>query len=655
MDARILDGLNDPQRQAVLHREGPLLVLAGAGTGKTRVITHRIAALIDAGVRADEILSVTFTNKAAREMRSRTRALLGSGRDRPRLATFHKLCLEILREDIPQLGYPRRFTIADQGDQTSLARAALKEIRVPEKQLKADQLLWTISAWKTAGIKPDRAAASADDDREQLAAMGYRRYQRKLKAQATVDFDDILVLTAELFDRFPDVLARQAERFAYIQVDEYQDTSPLQFEIVSKLAAGHENIAVVGDDDQSIYGWRGADVTHILKFPHQYPGAQVVRLEDNYRCTGPILEAANVLVANNRDRHRKTLRAAKRSTEQVHFRQFPDEVTEAQEIVREIRFLHEAKHIPLREFAILFRTNEQPRPFEAELRRVRLRYVLLGAKSFFDRREVKDVLAYLSAAHNPKDETSLLRIINRPARGLGEKTVQTVLSRSVQDDCSLWEAADRSLTDSQIGPRESAAFERFRELMGRLASITGDRGLSLAKRVAKVIEEVEYAGELEKTYPEPEHRAARQAMLDALLQTADDFDRDASRPSMGSFLRTVALDGREMADDRESKAGEDAIKLMTLHSAKGLEFPRVYLVGLEEGILPHKRSIETGTVDEERRLAYVGVTRAMDRLVVSFAAARKKWGKMRPGKPSRFLREMTQKPQPDPASDEATS
>ena len=639
-DSRILDGLNAPQREAVLHEDGPLLVLAGAGTGKTRVITHRIAYLIERGVPAEQILSVTFTNKAAKEMRSRTRSLLGGRRAKPMLATFHKLCLDILRDDIPHLGYPKRFTIADQGDQVSIARAALREIRVPDKQLKPDDLVRIVSGWKTAGIQPDRAAAAADDDREQLAAMGYRRYQQKLKATATVDFDDILVLTSRLFREFPGVLAKHQERFRYLQVDEYQDTAALQFDLVSQLAAPHRNLAVVGDDDQSIYGWRGADVSHILKFPVQYPDARVVRLEDNYRCTSPILDAANRLVARNTDRHKKTLRAAKRSTDEVAFREYPDENAEAMEIAREIRFWHEAKGVPLGEFAILFRTNEQPRAFEAELRRVRLRYVLLGAKSFFDRREVKDVLAYLQAANNKKDEQSVLRIINRPARGLGDKTVQTVLERSVRDESSLWDAVEASLAESQIAPREAAAFERFRTLIGDIREITEDRGLPLARRIERVIAAIDYQSELEKTYPDPEQRAAREGMLEALKQTAADFDANATRPTMGSFLRTVALDGREMSDDREQLASEDAIKLMTLHSAKGLEFPRVYLVGLEEGILPHKRSVETGTVDEERRLAYVGVTRAMERLTVSFAAARKKWGKMRPGRPSRFIREM---------------
>ena len=644
MPSAILHGLNPPQRSAVAHGDGPLLVLAGAGTGKTRVITHRIAQLIADGVPAESILSVTFTNKAAKEMRQRTRQLLGeqglSRRAKPVLQTFHKLCLDVLREDIVHLGYPRRFTIADQGDQMSLARAALREIRVPEKLLKADQLLWEISAWKTAGIKPDRAAASVDDDRQQLAAMGYRRYQQKLKTTATVDFDDILVLTDELFRTHPETLAKHQERFRFIQVDEYQDTSALQFEIVSALAAPHRNLAVVGDDDQSIYGWRGADVSHILRFPIQYDDAAVVRLEDNYRCTAPILDAANRLVARNADRHKKTLRAAKASTDEVSFREYPDEATEAMEIAREIRFWHEAKGVPLADFAILFRTNEQPRPFEAELRKAKLRYVLLGAKSFFERREVKDVLAYLQAANNTKDEASLLRIINRPARGLGDKTVQTVLERSVRDDCSLWDAVQVSLDESQIAPREAAAFERFRELMGQLRDVVEDRSLRLSKRIESVIAAIDYESELEKTYTDPEQRAARRGMLEQLKSTADDFDSGSGSATMGAFLRTVALDGRELSDDRDQMAKEDAIRMMTLHSAKGLEFPRVYLVGLEEGILPHRRSIETGTIDEERRLAYVGVTRAMDRLTVSFAAARKKWGKMRKSLPSRFLAEM---------------
>ena len=636
-----LSGLNEPQRTAVQTVEGPLLVLAGAGTGKTRVITTRMAYLIDRGVKPDSILSVTFTNKAAKEMGERTHALLGKrAKEKPWISTFHSLCVRVLREHIELLGYPRRFTICDRGDQEGAAREALREIRIGDGQIKPGDLVNEISTWKSAGVSADRASAVAETDRDLVAAMGYRRYQSKLQAAGAVDFDDLLLLTDKLLREHDDVREQLQRRFRFVQIDEYQDTNGIQFRLVQRLVEKSRNVCVVGDDDQSIYAWRGADVSHILSFPRHYPDATVVRLEDNYRCTGRILSAANTLVARNTGRHKKTLRAAKPDGQPVDVREYTDEAAEAMEVVREIRYWNDVGGVPLRDFAILFRTNEQPRVFEQELRQAKLPYVLLGSQSFFDRREVKDVLSYLKAIMNPRDDMSLLRIINRPARGLGEKSVRAVLDRAVKDGRVFWDAVDAVASDRQISPGARSAFRDFHHLLQRLRA-ESESG-SLEQFVRSLVARIGYEDQLAKDYTEPTQLQARLGAMEQLYEAVADYERDNPRPSLDGFLESTTLDAPEKASDKEEAAKQNAVKLMTLHSAKGLEFPRVFLVGLEEGILPHKRSVEMGgaAIEEERRLAYVGITRAQDTLVISRAAARKKWGKMRPGKPSRFLREL---------------
>ena len=402
------DGLNPSQRDAVLTMQGPLLVRAGAGTGKTRVITMRMAELIRRGVPPDRILSVTFTNKAAKEMQERTQSLLGRRmKTKPSISTFHAYCVRVLRDEIEALGYPSQFVIYDRGDQESAARKALRDIKVPDTALRPGDLLAQISRWKTAGVRPDEAGQFIDDDRGYLAAAGYRRYQASLRAAGSVDFDDLLMLTIQLFEEYPEVLERQQDRFEFVQIDEYQDTNELQFRIISDLVRPHRNLCVVGDDDQSIYGWRGAEIKHILGFQQQFPGAKVVRLQDNYRCTTQIIDVANKLVKCNRGRHEKTLVAHKTGSD-VLFKPYPDEQAEAEGVVRDINYLTTQLNIPPADIAILFRTNEQPRIFESELRRLRVPYTLIGGQSFFDRREVRDVLAFMKVLSNPHDEVSLL-------------------------------------------------------------------------------------------------------------------------------------------------------------------------------------------------------------------------------------------------------
>ncbi|RLS58601.1 MAG: AAA family ATPase [Planctomycetota bacterium] len=645
--------LNEAQREAVTTLSGPLLVLAGAGTGKTRVITYRMAELIRSGVRPERILSVTFTNKAAKEMLERTKHLLGGLKQRPWISTFHSLCVNVLRSDIEVLGYPAQFTILDRGDQESIGRSVLRDIRVAESSLKPSDLLSIISKWKSVGIRPDRAKDAAEDDKEFLAAMAYRKYQARLKSTGGVDFDDLLLLTNELFNNHPEILARHQRRFDHVQVDEYQDTNGTQFELIEALVREHQNLCVVGDDDQSIYGWRGAEVRHILGFGQYFPGSKTVRLEENYRCTDAILEMANELVRHNRQRHKKTLRATKKAREDVRFKEFEDEQIEAEMVVREIKFYIQQKGVPARDFCILFRTNEQPRVFEQELRRAGVPYLLMGSQSFYDRKEVKDILCYLRVLASPVDEAALLRVINTPPRGIGEASVEKVLTRAVHSGRSFFETVPIALQEGEITVKAAGAMQAFQEKLHRFRQRFEEQPRAMVELTREMIESFDYHAEIERQYKEPHQQLARQASLDEFINSIGQYLERTPEPDLAEYLSTVALEGREDEPDKEKQAQEDAVKLMTLHSAKGLEFPRVYMVGLEEGILPHKRSVD-GTeenIAEERRLCYVGVTRAQDYLTLTRAASRMKWGKRRQSVPSRFLKEMRGKSSRDEDED----
>lgn len=644
-----LTELNAAQAEAVRTLSGPLLILAGAGSGKTRVITYRMAALIQNRVSPEKILSVTFTNKAAREMQERTARLLGKSRPKkPLVCTFHALCVRILRQEIAALGYPAEFAICDRGDQESMARAALRDIRVGEKALRPGDMLAIISRWKSVGIHAEDALDKAENDREFLAATAYRRYQANLKAAASLDFDDLLLMTRELFEKFPAILARHQARFSHVQIDEYQDTNALQFAIAESLVRKHQNICVVGDDDQSIYGWRGAEVRHILEFPRIFPGTKIIRLEDNYRSTDKILELANRLVSHNRDRHEKKLVPHKSGPNSVRICDFPDEEAEAVEVVREISWIVRSKNIDPRDVAILFRTNEQPRVFETELRRAKLPYVLLGSMSFFDRREIRDILAYLKVLARPEDEISLLRIINVPARGIGTGTVEKLIERAVKEGSRVWKVIPEVLREEQFSHSARSALDAFRGLILRYHEQFAEKPRELSRLLKELIAEIDYEGEVKKQYDDPLQQELRMASLGELVNALAQYETRVARPTLAGFLEEAALTGRDEETDKDEELSQRGVKLMTLHSAKGLEFDRVFLVGLEEGLLPHRRSVEAAddTVAEERRLCYVGVTRARDHLTITRAASRKKWGKARPSIPSRFLFEMTGKPVP---------
>lgn len=651
-------GLNPAQREAVKTLSGPLLVLAGAGTGKTRVVTYRIAELIRSGIKPDRILAVTFTRKAAGEMQERALEILypprnGRKQKRPKdkplpeISTFHSLCVRILRRHISKLGYPENFTIGDRGDQESQARAALREIRAPGETLKPADLLGYISRWKMRSIEPHDAASHAESDQEHLAAVAYRRYQNNLKKSATVDFDDLLFLTEELFKKHPEARREEAGRFDHVLVDEYQDTNHSQYEIVRGLTMGHRNLCVVGDDDQSIYAWRGAEVTHILSFRDDWPEAKIVRLEDNYRSRSPIIEAANTLIVHNSHRHEKVLRPFKDGGEKPRILQFKDEVTEAVEVVADIRMKMERTKLQPKEVAILFRTNEQPRVFEAELRAANLPYILIGGMSFYDRREVRDVMAFLKVINNPNDEPSLLRILNTPPRGIGDAARKHLVKAATADGITLWEAMKTSHHLRDLSNASCKGIEQLQQMVRYWQKQAQE--IPLGQLVEMVIDQARYHDELRRIYPDATERDARVAAIGEVVNAAVEFDNKRQKRSkdrtkyLAKFLDEIAVGGREDSEDKESQLKRNAIALMTMHAAKGLEFPHVYMVGMEETLLPHKRSLDAGdaSIDEERRLAYVGVTRAKERLTLSLALTRKKWGKSRDSLPSRFLFELT--------------
>ncbi len=638
------DGLNRAQRTAVTTLRGPLLVLAGAGTGKTRVITFRIAELIKSGISPGRILAVTFTNKAAKEMRERAQALLGRRKKNqtgPEISTFHSLCVRVLRRHATRLGYPAEFTIYDRGDQESVARSALRDIRVGVQKLRPGDLIHMISGWKSTSIRPQEAERMAKKDVELLGAMAYGKYQAALRAAGAMDFDDLLLLTEQLFMEHPEARFAEASRFDHLLIDEYQDTNGLQYRIVKHLANSHRNLCVVGDDDQSIYGWRGAEVQHILNFKEDWPEARVVRLEENYRSTEWVLKLANTLIAHNKMRHDKVLSATRGRGETPRFLKFEEEEKEAEAIVREIHGKinrEDDERVPASKIAILFRTNEQPRVFELELRRAGVPYVLVGGQSFYDRKEIKDLLCYLRVLANPNDEVSLLRIINTPSRGIGTASIQALLDQAVERGQPLWKLLPEASKHAGVSSGSADAIENFRMLVDEFRARVSREKLSDLFR--ELVARINYKAELERQYKDESDQEARWNAVEEFVNSIAVYEGRSESPSLLGYLEETALTTRDEKDDDDRR--EHSITLMTLHSAKGLEFPHVYLVGMEEGTLPHKRSVADGGqhIDEERRLAYVGVTRAQDTLTLSFCKNRMKWGKLRPQLPSRFLLEM---------------
>jgi DNA helicase-2/ATP-dependent DNA helicase PcrA len=647
-------GLNPAQTEAVWAPVGPLLVLAGAGTGKTRVVIARIAHLVWRGARPSRILAVTFTNKAAKEMLARAAKLLKTkGDEQPEISTIHSLCVRILRRNAQRAGLPGRFAIIDRGEQESAARKVLKELKVPEATLRPGDLLDRISRWKSAAVRPDDAFAnlSADaGDAWQLAAAGYRRYQQALRTAGAVDFDDLLLVVDDLFTTHEDVRRAEAARFDHLLVDEYQDTSGIQERIVAALARDHRSLCVVGDDDQSIYAWRGAEISHILDFPRRWPGATVVRLEENYRSTPEIIKAANTLIARNSRRHGKTLVSHAPSGPPPAIVQAQDEIDESRRVVSDLEARLREGSVAPAEAVILFRTGEQTRVFEQELRRRGIPYELIGSRSFFDRREVKDVMALLRLLVDPDDDLALARIANVPPRGLSGTTVQATRNAASLAGHSLWKELLAARDAHRLSPAATAGVMALERVV---ALREGAAARGAGETLRALLDLTGYHGFLQKEYEEdPAEQQARWDCVEQMVNALADHEK-SHRPRGGGvadfaslvrgFLDELVLDVTEAERFRSDKPKGNVLRLMTLHAAKGLEFDCVWMVGMEEGLLPHHRSLNDGlqAIDEERRLCYVGVTRAKKRLALSLCLTRMKWGKSKPCRPSRFLYELT--------------
>lgn len=628
-----LSDLNDAQRLAATTVDGPLLILAGAGTGKTRVITVRVAYLISRGVDPAKILAVTFTNKAAAEMRARlARMVEPQAAKKVTMSTFHALCLRILRAGIDRLGYKNNFSIYDEGDQVGLIKKIITRTAARDEKLDPNVAKAAISKAK------NNAWAPPDDDETLLGAV-YLRYARELKTKNAVDFDDLLLLAVKLLNEHEDVRRRWRERFRYIMVDEFQDTNKLQLELVTLLADERRNVAVVGDDDQSIYGWRGAEVSNILEFERHFPNPTVVKLEQNYRSTNAILATANSLIKNNPRRRAKRLWSASGDGAKVRLIEAPNDREEAQFVAEEIHRLHLDNAEAWENFAVLFRMNAQSRVLEENLRRLQIPYRIVGGKSFFDRREIKDLVAYMSVLANPDDDASLLRIINTPARGISAATVESALRTSVQQKCSLYAALRSPVVLSQFNNRTGASISAFVDLLrGYQAKIDGP-STDPAAVIGEMIAKIEYSAELRRSCKSVEEAEARESNIKEVLRDLAQFG-DRSTKGLRGFLDEIVLDQEREEEKQEDIEKKRGVTLITMHAAKGLEFRHVYLIGLEEGLLPHDRSKAEGSLDEERRLLYVGITRARQTLTLTHCRDRMKFGSPGACQPSSFIKEL---------------
>ena len=630
----IYDTLNPMQKEAVLHTEGPLLILAGAGSGKTRVLTHRVAYLIDEkGVNPWNILAITFTNKAAGEMRDRVDKLVGFGAESIWVSTFHSTCVRILRRYIEYLGYSANFTIYDGDDQKTLMKQVFKTLDVDTKQFKERAVLGAISSAKDKLVEPEEFLLNAGQD-FRLKRIGeiYKEYQKQLRGNNALDFDDLIVKTVELFQNSPEALNYYQERFKYIMVDEYQDTNQAQFKLISLLAAKYKNLCVVGDDDQSIYRFRGADIENILSFENAFPGARVIKLEENYRSTKNILNAANGVIRNNRGRKDKTLWTANEAGAFIQFRQFDTARDEADFVARQLR----DSGFSYQDQAVLYRTNAQSRLIEERCIFYNVPYRLVGGVNFYQRREIKDILAYLKTIANGVDDLSVLRIINVPKRGIGATTMGRVTAFASEHGMSLYAA----LTEARMIPGLGKAAEKIGKFIGQME---GYRAMALSEsfRIRELIEGIlDETGYREELEAEGEIEAqTRLENIEELVNKAVSYEEDSEHPTLDEFLEQVAL----VADIDSMDESEERVTLMTLHSAKGLEFSKVYLAGMEDGLFPSMMSINADDRTElegERRLCYVGITRAKQELVMTSARQRMVNGETHYCKPSRFVEEV---------------
>ncbi|HEX8947433.1 MAG TPA: UvrD-helicase domain-containing protein [Dissulfurispiraceae bacterium] len=638
-----LSRLNPQQREAVLHTEGPLLILAGAGSGKTRVLTVRTAYLIHTGIPAGQVLAVTFTNKAAREMKERVSGILkgvSNGRG-PTVSTFHSLCLNVLRREIERLGYRKDFTIYDTSDQISLLRNILTEVKFADKAFKVEDVMERISRSKNhmQASKSSTSAKPSDkaDDLEMVSEYLYPKYLEALKSLNALDFDDLLLLTLRLFRECPDVLEKYRDRFRYLMVDEYQDTNRVQYDFVRLLAGERKNLCVVGDDDQSIYAWRGANLSNILDFERDFPGAHVVRLEQNYRSFGNILKAANAVIKNNKQRMEKALWTDRGDGPEVKLYKAPDGDSEAEWVASRIQQLRFEKNLSFGDFAVIYRANAFSRQFEQALRQQRIPYSVVGGMSYFEYREVKDLASYLRIIANPRDEMSLLRIANIPKRGLGPAALGAIAEFARQREVPLLEALAVSGEIAGLGTQPAKAARELAALLANYKSLFA-KGRNMSETLRDLAAEINYRDHLSGLYKTPSAVMQRLENIEGFVASLAHYEKGESAPSLHGFLETLAL--TDLLRDKDERNG-GGVTLISFHSAKGLEFPVAFIVGAEDDILPHKKSIyEAGGMEEERRLFYVGITRAMKELYITYTGQRMRYGKSAPCNPSRFLDEL---------------
>jgi ATP-dependent DNA helicase UvrD/PcrA len=626
-----LADLNPAQRDAVLATEGPLLVIAGAGSGKTRVLTYRVAHLINAvGAKPNEILAITFTNKAAGEMRERLQHLLGASGRGLWILTFHAACGRILRREAQRLGYRSNFTIYDQADQIRLVKQCLEELERDPKRFTPRGIHNQISHAKNRLVSPDAYTSRVQSFYDQTVADAYQLYQRRLFASNAVDFDDLLMLTVDVLERFPDAREKWATAFRYILVDEYQDTNHAQYRLLQLLAEKHQNVCAVGDPDQSIYAFRGADINNILDFERDFPGTRTIALEQNYRSTNHILDAANAVISNNRERKPKDLWSELGEGERVRVIEVEDEHAEARFVAAGIAGLVE-QGFSGDEIAVYYRTNAQSRVLEDVLVRQGVAYQVIGGPRFYERAEIKDVIAYLQAIDNPYDGVSLQRIVNKPRRGIGDTSIQRLQTWADAQGRSLWEATEFP-EEAGVGAAPARAVTAFRTLLQSLQA--GALDLPVTTIVERVLEQSGYleALEAERTI----EAQGRIENLQELVGVAREYQETADEPSLSHFLQEISL----FSDQDAIRGDESLVTLMTLHNAKGLEFRAVFLIGMEEGIFPHARSVEEQGIEEERRLCYVGMTRAQELLTLTHASSRSLWGARNYNLPSRFLDEL---------------
>ncbi|WP_227396849.1 DNA helicase PcrA [Jeotgalibacillus aurantiacus] len=646
---RLLKGMNPEQARAIKATEGPLLIMAGAGSGKTRVLTHRIAYLmIEKGVAPYNILAITFTNKAAREMKNRVGSILGGASEDVWISTFHSMCVRILRRDIDRIGYNRNFTILDSTDQQSVIKAILKDKNLDPKKFDPRGILAAISSAKNELTTPEQFAKDAGSYYDQTISEVFTEYQRRLRKNSALDFDDLIMQTIHLFERVPEVLENYQRKFQYIHVDEYQDTNRAQYLLVKLLASRFKNLCVVGDSDQSIYRWRGADITNILSFEKDYPNATVILLEQNYRSTENILDAANAVIKNNPNRKPKNLWTDKKGGQKITYYRSDSEQGEGQFVAGKINELVRSGVRKPSDFAILYRTNAQSRVMEEVLMKSNIEYTIVGGTKFYDRKEIKDLLAYLRLIANPDDDISLTRVINVPKRGVGSTSVDKIANYARDNDMSMIEALGLADFVGLSGKAAKAVLE-FRELIQNMTQM--QEYLSVTELVEDILEKSGYRDALqaEKTI----EAQSRLENIDEFLSVTKAFEEANDDKSLIAFLTDLALVADIDQLDKDD-APLDAVTLMTLHSAKGLEFPVVFLMGLEEGVFPHSRSLmEEVEMEEERRLAYVGITRAEEELFITNAQMRTLFGRTNMNPVSRFIAEIPSELLEEPMKKEA--